>query len=152
VLDYSYVVGRPIFGGELSFKTNFVSLTREMADFDQIRFSGACSANPALNKNCFLLRGMPGDYDRLSTQATWRTSVTDSFGQVWTPFASLRGDVAAMSIKNQAISTTPGSKTVADYLTTGGSDLARGMPTVGLEYRYPFINVHSWGTQTIEPI
>ena len=26
------------------------------------------------------------------------------------------------------------------------------MPTVGLEYRYPFIGVQSWGTQTIEPI
>ncbi len=26
------------------------------------------------------------------------------------------------------------------------------MPTVGLEYRYPFIAVQSWGTQTIEPI
>ena len=26
------------------------------------------------------------------------------------------------------------------------------MPTVGLEYRYPFISVQSWGTQTIEPI
>jgi LPS-assembly protein len=26
------------------------------------------------------------------------------------------------------------------------------MPTVGLEYRYPFINVQSWGTQTVEPI
>ena len=26
------------------------------------------------------------------------------------------------------------------------------MPTIGLEYRYPFINVQSWGTQTIEPI
>ena len=26
------------------------------------------------------------------------------------------------------------------------------MPTVGVEYRYPFINVQSWGTQTVEPI
>ena len=26
------------------------------------------------------------------------------------------------------------------------------MPTVGFEYRYPFIGVQSWGTQTIEPI
>ena len=26
------------------------------------------------------------------------------------------------------------------------------MPAVGLEYRYPFISVQSWGTQTIEPI
>ena len=26
------------------------------------------------------------------------------------------------------------------------------MPTVGVEYRYPFISVQSWGTQTVEPI
>ena len=26
------------------------------------------------------------------------------------------------------------------------------MPAVGLEYRYPFISVQPWGTQTIEPI
>jgi LPS-assembly protein len=26
------------------------------------------------------------------------------------------------------------------------------MPTVGLEYRYPFINVQPWGTTTVEPI
>src|SRR4029079_7981639 len=34
----------------------------------------------------------------------------------------------------------------------GAATLIRAMPTVGLEYRYPFIAVHSWGTQTIEPI
>jgi LPS-assembly protein len=28
----------------------------------------------------------------------------------------------------------------------------RVMPTVGLEYRYPFINVQPWGTTTVEPI
>jgi LPS-assembly protein len=28
----------------------------------------------------------------------------------------------------------------------------RVMPTVGLEYRYPFINVQPWGTTTIEPV
>jgi LPS-assembly protein len=26
------------------------------------------------------------------------------------------------------------------------------MPTIGLEYRYPFISTQTWGTQTIEPI
>jgi LPS-assembly protein len=26
------------------------------------------------------------------------------------------------------------------------------MPTVGVEYRYPFISIQPWGTQTIEPI
>ena len=34
----------------------------------------------------------------------------------------------------------------------GQNEVARFMPTAGVEYRYPFINVQSWGTQTIEPI
>jgi LPS-assembly protein len=147
VIDYDYVINRPILGGELGFKANFVSLSRDHADFDKFRFAGACgaaTANPLANPNCFLLRGVPGNYDRLSTQAYWRTSVTDSAGQVWTPFASVRADTAAMSISNE-----PG---VAAQIPTGSESLARVMPTVGLEYRYPFINIQSWGTQTIEPI
>jgi len=56
----------------------------------------------------------------------------------------MRVDTAALSVQNQ-----PG---VANYLPTGDSSLVRAMPTVGLEYRYPFINVQSWGTQTFEPI
>ena len=41
---------------------------------------------------------------------------------------------------------------VSNFIDTGDTNLVRAMPTVGLEYRYPFINVQSWGTQTIEPI
>ena len=41
---------------------------------------------------------------------------------------------------------------VSNYFTPGDTTQFRAMPTVGLEYRYPFINVQSWGTQTIEPI
>jgi LPS-assembly protein len=37
-------------------------------------------------------------------------------------------------------------------MNTGDNSQLRVMPTVGLEYRYPFINVQSWGTQTIEPM
>ena len=40
---------------------------------------------------------------------------------------------------------------VANFIPTGDSDLVRAMPP-GPEYRYPFINVQSWGTQTIEPL
>jgi LPS-assembly protein len=56
----------------------------------------------------------------------------------------VRADAGAMDIKNDPA--------VANFIPTGDSDLVRAMPTVGLEYRYPFINVQSWGTQTIEPI
>ncbi|HTM71685.1 MAG TPA: LPS-assembly protein LptD [Pseudolabrys sp.] len=159
VIDYDYVVGQPVFGGELGFKTNFVSLNRDMADFQRINYTGVCAgANPAATASCFLLRGMPGEFDRLSTQANWRTTITDPLGQVWTPFLSLRGDAAAMSVSNQQIPVISPAvaggppATVSDYLRTGTNDLARGMPAVGLEYRYPFISVQSWGTQTIEPI
>jgi LPS-assembly protein len=157
VLDYDYIVKHPVIGGELSFKTNFTSLSREQADFQQIstNVASGCGANPGIN--CFVLRGVPGDYNRLSTQASWRKSVTDSAGQVWTPFASVRGDVASLSISNQTNPITAGNVapppvTVSDYIATGTQTLSRGMAAVGVEYRYPFINVQSWGTQTIEPI
>jgi LPS-assembly protein len=41
---------------------------------------------------------------------------------------------------------------VSNFIAPGDRTEFRAMPTVGLEYRYPFISVHAWGTQTIEPI
>jgi LPS-assembly protein len=153
VMDYVYTVGQPVFGGELGYRVNITSLSRTSAAFDAISpaalASGFCipnSADPAKNNvpsNC-LLRGIPGSYTRASVQAQWKRSFTDPLGQVFTPFASLRADAAALSIKAE-----PG---VSNYLAPGDSTELRAMPTVGLEYRYPFINVQSWGTQTIEPI
>lgn len=151
VLDYTYTFDQPVLGGELGIDTNFTSLSRNHADFDAITATasgtGTCTqtANPAIKNsaNC-LLRGVPGTYTRFSAETHWRRSITDSIGQVFTPFASVRVDAAAMSVKSE-----PG---VANYLSTGSSELVRAMPTVGIEYRYPFIDVRSWGTQTIEPI
>src|SRR5262249_28226705 len=93
--------------------------------------------------NC-LLRAIPGVYSRASAEVTWKETFIDSLGQSWTPFVTLQGDVAEASISNQ-----PG---VANFVTTGNAELARFMPAVGVEYRYPFISTESWGTQTIAPI
>ena len=90
------------------------------------------------------MRGVPGTYSRFTAETHWRRSITDRFGQVFTPFASVRADVASLQVKSD-----PG---VSNFIDTGNSDLVRAMPTVGLEYRYPFINVQSWGTQTVEPM
>jgi LPS-assembly protein len=151
VVDYNYVFDHPILGGELGYKINFTSLTRNEANFDPITQSalnnGTCTqtADPAVKTSAScLLRGVPGTYSRFSAQADWRRSITDQFGQVFTPFATVRVDAASMQIKNDP--------SVGNYMDTGDSNLVRGMPTIGLEYRYPFINVQSWGTQTIEPI
>jgi LPS-assembly protein len=151
VIDYNYTFDRPIFGGELGYRLNFTSLTRRDADFDAITQSalnnGTCTqtADPAIktSANC-LLRGVPGTYTRFSAETQWRRRITDQFGQVFTPFASVRVDAGSMQINNQ-----PG---VTNYIQTGDDNLVRAMPTVGVEYRYPFINIQSWGTQTIEPI
>jgi LPS-assembly protein len=151
VLDYNYVFDRPILGGELGYKINFTSLTRNDADFDPITQSalndGTCTqtANPAIKTTAScLLRGVPGTYSRFSAEMQWRRSITDQFGQVFTPFASVRVDAGSMQIDNE-----PG---VSNFIAPGDTNLVRAMPTIGLEYRYPFINVQSWGTQTVEPI
>jgi LPS-assembly protein len=80
----------------------------------------------------------------LTAEAQWRRSFTDSAGEIWTPFASIRADAINSSVVNQ-----PG---VSNFLPVGDTEALRVMPTVGLEYRYPFINVQPWGSTTVEPI
>ena len=150
VLDYSNVLPQQLLGGELSYKANLTSLTRQQAEFDAItqtaQASGVCSsptADTAIPANC-LLRGIPGDYTRFSAQADWRRTLVTDNGQMITPFVRMRGDVATLAVNNE-----PG---VSNYISTANSGLARAMPAAGVEYRYPFISVSSWGTQTIEPI
>jgi LPS-assembly protein len=151
VIDYDYTVNHPVLGGELGYKFNFTSLTRQQASFDAISSTalsnGTCAqtADPAaINSSNCLLRGIPGTYSRFTAEANWRRSITDSYGQVFTPFVSLRADAGSMQIDND-----PG---VSNYINTGDTNLVRAMPTVGIEYHYPFISVQSWGTQTFEPI
>jgi LPS-assembly protein len=152
VVDYSNVLNNSILGGEFSYKTNFTSLTRQAAAFDPIttlaNTNSLCltaSADPLarLPSQC-LLRGLPGTYTRLSGEAQWRRSFTDSAGEIWTPFASIRADAIDAEISNE-----PG---VSNFLPVGSTQALRVMPTVGLEYRYPFINVQPWGSTTVEPI
>ncbi len=152
VIDHQYVFKSPIFGGELGFYSNLTSLSRESANFDPISRAavtgGLCSpmsADPAVKNsaNC-LLRGVPGNYTRLSTEATWRRTIIDPFGQMITPFVTVRADAADMNVAPQV--------GVSNYLDVGQTDVGRVMPTAGVEYRYPLISVQSWGTQTIEPI
>jgi len=152
VMDHDYVFKNPIFGGELSWRTNLTSLSRDTANFQAISqvasTNSLCAPTTAdtayKNTNNCLLRGAPGTYSRLSSETTWKTTLIDPYGQMFTPFVSLRGDVASMKIENQ-----PG---VANYIPLGESTMVRTMPTVGLEYRYPLISVQPWGTGTLEPI
>jgi LPS-assembly protein len=152
VIDYTYIVGQPVLGGELGFRFNLTSLSRQTSDFDAINkraedlnFCGFNTADPAVkNTNNCVLRGAPGTYSRFSAEVSWKRTFTDPLGQMFTPFFSLRGDAASVNLENE-----PG---VANFIQTNDTGQFRGMPVAGLEYRYPLINVQSWGSTIVEPI
>jgi len=155
VINYDYTFDHPILGGQLGYNLNFTSLSRQQADFQAINQATQNTVNtssPTPNctfvsadprQNC-VLRGIPGDYNRLSGKTEWSASFTDSIGEVFTPFASVSADAASMQINNDP--------NVANFIQTGDSNLVRAMPAVGFEYKYPFISVQSWGTQTVTPM
>jgi LPS-assembly protein len=152
VIDYSYYFGNPILGGELSYKINFTSLSRDQADLaplsigntNGVDLSRCVTTNPNPSQ-CFV-RGFAGQYTRLSAQMDWRrTVVSDVTGITFTPFTRVRADAASLNA-------SPDANLAALNLPGGNDELIRAMPTVGFETRWPFISVHSWGTQTLEPI
>ena len=121
VMDYKYIFGQPVLGGELGYKLNLTSLSRRDASFDPITRSrkpttlcNPLSADPAVENtsNC-LLRGVSGTCSRFSAEANWKRSITDSFGQLPMSFAYVRADVASMDIRPD-----PG---VSNYLDIGES-------------------------------
>ncbi len=158
VIDYSYYFGNPVFGGELSYKLNFTSLSRRDADFSPISplatfgttragtiDMSRCLATAANPATC-LVRGLPGDYTRFSAQMDWRRTVTsDVTGIIFTPFARMRADIASVNVSQAAAG-------IGNFPNAQDDNLIRAMPAVGFEARWPFISVHSWGTQTLEPI
>ncbi|MBZ0216663.1 MAG: LPS-assembly protein LptD [Fimbriimonadaceae bacterium] len=89
-----------------------------------------------------LTRDIGPDASRASVDVHWNRTFTDRFGQQITPFFSLRGDATQVNAVPDPITGLPRTQ----------DSLTRGMATAGLEYRYPFISLHSWGYQIIEPI
>ncbi|MBB3770279.1 LPS-assembly protein [Angulomicrobium tetraedrale] len=158
VIDYSKTLGESVMGGEFSYDFNLTSLSRNQIDlratseamavsYGSDGPSNGCntallSADPAVSRAQCLMRGMQGDYTRLSGVANWRKTLIDDLGQSWTPFLNVQLDVAAVNAQP------------VDYpwLQSDSEQLYRAMPAMGLEYRYPFLSVEKWGTQTIEPI
>ena len=150
LLNYRYRFAEPILGGEVTYNFNMASLTRQEADYDPItkvaKATGVCdSLDPMVIKtraDC-LLRGVPGNYTRASVEAMWRKTFVDGFGQMFTPFVFARADAATMSLSNDP--------SLSNFIDPNRTSTGRVMPGIGLDYRYPFISTHSWGTQIIEP-
>lgn len=167
VIDHNYIFDQPVLGGRLSLDSNVISLTRDQAEFANVtpRMSGELNCSTDWNSreiisetlrqrildDCELI-GAPGNYNRVVSQATWEASFTDNLGQVFTPFAWVRGDIYALDIKETFLDQTGGLPMIGEFVETGSHTAAHAMPAVGMEYRWPFLLSASWGQQVIEPI
>ncbi|SDQ95303.1 LPS-assembly protein LptD [Pseudovibrio sp. Tun.PSC04-5.I4] len=127
-IDNSIYFDKSIFGGQLNYDGNLTSLTRQITD--------AFSVN-GVNR----FRGVEGTFSRASANLTWQRTLIDPIGQVFTPFAYVKTNLFFLAN--------------ADDNVTALSDEAvvfRGMPAIGLEYRYPFLASFNGGNQVIEPV
>ena len=153
VVDYKNKLAQPLFGGELTYRANLTSLSRDNADFDPITQTafntGQCdsvTADPAVKTPDRLHPARHAGHLLARLRGGHLAAHADR---------SVRAEVDAVRRPRASTSRRcrsarrPASR---NFLPTGDSTVGRFMPAVGLEYRYPFISVQPWGTQTIEPI
>lgn len=129
VLDWNYIYGQPVVGGELSFNVNAVSLSRDvdLTSTDQ----------------------QTSSHQRVSAIVNWRRRLTDTVGITYEPFANLRGDFFSITDGfNGRLGA--GSNDVADYIDS--QNLARGVASAGVLAEYPWLARTTGASHVIAPI
>ena len=126
VIDYNYIVGEQVLGGELSFNGHVRNLSR---------LSGFNAAVPSQ-----FLAGT--DSTHFVSDMNWRRRIIDGIGETWTPFANIRGDVYQFDNTRDPIT----------GLNTPGDTYYRGVSSVGLTYAYPFVAHTDTASHVIEPV
>ena len=107
-----------------------------------------------------LLRGIGGDYTRVSGQLSYERKYIDSIGEVWTPFAFARVNGETLNLNTSNVYTFTNNAAVSSYsnapqssfLPNGSGTTGYVVPGVGVEYRYPFMTRTPFGTAVLEPI
>lgn len=123
VVDYNYIVNGQVLGGELSFNGHARSMTRR----DGLDTSNTFRVGT--------------DTTHAVADASWRRKIIDGIGQLWTPFASVRGDVYAFNDARDPITGT----------TVAKDTVLRGTGTAGLTYAYPFVAHTEQTSHVVEP-
>ncbi len=121
IIDYDYIVNKPIIGGELSFTSNAMVFQNQ--------------------------EGV--DSNRIIVEGNWRRQMIDGIGQVFTPFAQLRGDIYGVSGVDNGLN---GSEDFASDENGDSGAILRGNAIAGIEYRYPFVASTGPVTHVVEPI
>src|SRR5262245_11552994 len=113
VIDYNYILGAPVLGGELSFTAHARSMSRSDST----------------------------DTNRAVVEANWRRQMIDPVGQVWTPFAHVRGDVFNYSDARDPVTLAP----------LPSDTVLRGVAATGVLYSYPFVAHTGFASHVIAP-
>jgi len=123
VIDHNYVFKDPVVGGELTWRSNALSLSRSD------------------------VRLQPGedlvsqDMNRVVTEVKWRRRFTDALGITYTPFGELRGDIYQINYED------------ADPLLGDLDEtFVRGLATGGATVSYPWVANVGATSHVIEPI
>ena len=127
VIDWNYIAGQPVLGGELGFNVNAISQSRGNGD-------GSVATN--------ILSGRRTEIERASGDVNWRRRLTDQIGITYTPFANVRGDI--YNVKD-AIDPVTG-------LRIQDESGARGVATAGMLVAYPWVANSANASHVVEPI
>ena len=159
-------------GGEVTTELNAASVDRQEALYQSLgtqrldpayslyQVCGAGTSAANYTPGGCILRGIAGDYTRVTEQVAWSKQIVDPLGEMWKPFVfeRLSGEATSLSGGAQTYTSITGTAIIPNYMQpaffSGESSGAGavGMAGVGLEYRYPFVS-HSWlGDQVFEPI
>ena len=102
-----------------------------------------------INANALVLQRTAGvDSRRLSVTADWERSITNRWGQVITPFTSMRADL--YNTDDFFPSTFSGLPSPSS--SNGKNTTFRALPTVGINWRWPFVRQGNKVRWLIEPI
>ncbi|MCW5715647.1 MAG: LPS-assembly protein LptD [Bauldia sp.] len=126
-IDHDVVLDRPVLGGEVRFTGNTTVLSRGEND-------------PFMVGPDTYYYGLAGTTARISEEVSWRREIIGPLGQVFTPFAYVRGDLYVMNL------TAPPPGVIA------GPIAARAIGAIGLDWAWPFLITMGQSAHIIEPI
>lgn len=134
VADYNRVMDDPVFGGQYTVSANFTNINRSETD----NFFVDTNGDGITDSQYY--HGVAGNFARYSAQVDWEKKIIGPFGQVFTPFAYLRGDAFALDPTDHSTPLT--SQTTA----------FRGMPAAGIEWSLPVMATVGQSTHVFEPM
>lgn len=156
-------------GGQIGLDFNFTSISASSASYQAVGAQTLDSAYGLYNvcntyvpgrtvgSSC-LLRGIGGDYNRATIDVNYQRKVIDPLGEVWTPFAFVRGNGEDLNLNttnsytfsNNGATTSYSNASQTNFVNSGASGYIT--PAVGLEYRYPFLVRTNIASVVMEPI